>query len=83
MSDYKIPLQECCDVTPLDYEQYELRFDHYIADERTGKRIRLEEPLVIKSVVAISSVHSSAYVKNEIIERMISELTWKLREGET
>ena len=29
---------ECRDVTPLNYEQFELRFDHYITDERTGKR---------------------------------------------
>lgn len=79
MSDEK--LVECCDVTPLDYEQYELRFDHYIADERTGKRIRLEEPLVIKSVVAMTRLHSSAYVKNEIIERMISELYRKLKKS--
>lgn len=77
----KIPLQECCDVTPLNYEQYELRFDHYITDERTGKKIKLEEPIVIRSMVAISRTYSPAYVKNETLQRMIWEMNHKLMEG--
>ena len=75
-------LQECCDVTPLSFEQYEIRFDHYISDERTGKKIRIEEPITMRSVVTVSAKHSPAYLKNEIIERMIFELRRKLLESE-
>ena len=81
--DDKKPLQECCDVTPLNYEQYELRFDHYISDERTGKRIKLEEPIVVRGMVPVSRTYSPTYVKSEIIQRMIWEMNHKLREGET
>jgi len=75
-------LQECCDVTPLSYEQYEIRFDHYISDERTGKKIRIEEPLIIRALVPTSKNYSPAYLKNETIERMIYELRHKLYESE-
>lgn len=74
---------ECCDVTPLNYEQFELRFDHYIADEKTGKKIRLEEPLVVRAVLPIARIYSSAYAKNEIIQRLLYEMNDKLKEGET
>ena len=75
-------LQECCDVTSLNYEQYELRFDHYITDERTGKRIKLEEPIVVRGMVPVSRTYSPSYIKNETIERMIYELRHKLYESE-
>ena len=74
---------ECCDVTPLNYEQYELRFDHYITDERTGKKIRLEEPLVVRAVLPTARTYSSAYAKNEIIQRLLYEMNNKLRDEET
>lgn len=67
-------LVECCDVTPLSYEQYELRFDHYLTDERTGKRIKLEEPITVRGVVPVSRTFNPTYLKNEIIERMIWEM---------
>lgn len=78
----KKELLECCDVTPLSYEQYELRFEHYLTDERTGKKIKLEEPLTIRAVVPSVRTFSAAYVKNDIIERMIWELHHKLYESE-
>ena len=77
----KISLQECCDVTPLNYEQYELRFDHYITDERTGKKIKLEEPIVIRAMVPVSRTYSPTYVKNETLQRMIWEMNHRLMEG--
>ena len=72
----------CCDITPLNYEQYEIRFDHFITDERTGKRIKLEEPLVVRAMVPIARTYSPTYVKNEIVQRLIWELNHKLKEGE-
>ena len=75
-------LQQCCDVTPLNYEQYELRFDHYITDDRTGKKIRLEEPITMRCVVPSARTFNPTYIKGEIIERMLCELRHKLYESE-
>lgn len=80
--DNKKPLQECCDVTPMNYEQYELRFDHYITDERTGKKIKLEEPITMRCVIPSARTFNPTYVKGEIIERMLHELRNKLYESE-
>lgn len=80
--DNKKELVECCDVTPLSFEQYELRFEHYFSDERTGKKIRMEEPITVRAVVTSSRNYSPAYMKNEIIERMLYEIRHKLYESE-
>ena len=55
----------------------------WTTDERTGKRIKLEEPIVVRGMVPVSRTYSPTYVKNEIIQRMIWEMNHKLREGET
>ena len=75
-------LLQCCDVTPLHYEQYELRFDHYISDDVTGKRIRLEEPISVRALVPVSKTYRPTYAKNEILQRMIWEMDHKLKESE-
>ena len=80
--DNKKELIECCDVTPLSYDQYELRLDHYISDKRTGKKIRLEEPICVRAVIPVSTKYSPAYIKNETIERMIYELRRRCYESE-
>lgn len=78
--DDNISKVECCDVTPFDYEQYELKFEHYISDDRTGRRIKLEEPIVIRCVSPVSNHSPYSYSQNEIIHKMIWEMEHKLKD---
>ena len=78
MSDVKDKNEDKNDGLDYCFEQYELRFDHYISDNKTGKKMRLEEPIIIRSVVSAMARKydcNPVYVKNEILNR----LCWEMR----
>ncbi len=55
------------------FEGYSLVLEHFIVDTKKGERVRIEEPLCVQNLCALSN-GSSAYALNEVLERMKQEV---------